>query len=62
MVFLFLKEEYSDTTMFYYLNSFKPTRVDGSPKRVNVLKVHKVDESPKEGENSYESNTWTDID
>ena len=36
--FFFLKEEYSDTTMFYCLNSYKSTRMDGSP---------------KEGENSY---------
>ena len=45
--FLFLKEEYSDTTMFYYLNSFKPTRVDRSPKRVKALKVRKVDGPPR---------------
>ena len=73
--FLFLKEEYSDTTMFYCPNSFKSITVDGSPKQWRFLKstkwmnppkrvkilIHKVDGSPREGENSYKSNTWTDI-
>ena len=42
-------------------NSFKSTKVDKSPKRVKVLKVHKKDRPLKEGENSYKSNTRTEI-
>ena len=57
--FLFLKDEYSDTTMLYYLNSNKSTKWTdhpkmvkiltspqewtNHPKKVKVLKVHKVD-------------------